>query len=135
MSRSSLYLALCLSTSAALAGAAAVTPAAAGACCACATACTSYGPVQDVGVETYELPTYQVRRWAPPIQRYMVPQGPDYSGNFLIGLSTIDAEARPLDYPYVGFYSYRRGFRPYGGPYRAYPRRAGLLRHDGRRVR
>jgi hypothetical protein len=132
MSRSSLHRALYLLAAAALAAVA--TPAAAGACCACAASCGSYGPVQDIQVRAYEVRAYDVQRWEPPIQRYMVPQGPDYSGNGLTGEPTIDAAATPLDYPYVGFYSYpvRRGFRPYGGPYRADPRRAGLLERRAR---
>ena len=102
--------------------AAAVTPAAAGACCACATACLPYGPVQVWGPAPYR-------------SYYMVNQGPDYSGNFVTTLPTIDAEGPPADYPYVqGYfnpYPVAPNYRPYGGGYSAYPHRTGLLYRHG----
>jgi hypothetical protein len=103
MLRTSLAL---VAVTAALAAAAMLRPAAAGDCCACVGGCGIYAPVP---------PLWSVLPPPTPVPFYIVNQGPDYSGNFITTLPTIDAEGPPVDYPYVG----PRVHRLYGpGPYR-----------------
>jgi hypothetical protein len=80
----------------AFAATSAATPAAA--CCGCAVTCGSYATYGYAQPVPYNYQPY-----------YMVNQGPDYSGNFLVRYPTIESEGY-ADYPYVG-----------GGYYRPYP--------------
>jgi hypothetical protein len=96
-----------LAVTSALAAAATLSPAAAGGCCACASGCGYYAPAPAWPV----LPPT-------PVPFYIVNQGPDYSGNFITTLPTIDADGPFPDYPYVGPRVHRfHGVAPYGRTY------------------